>query len=123
MQDRRQRRVASDRLGNRLEPALDAAIERVVVPALVVRLMRLSRNPGWRGAKDSEPASPIAPALGHLGIDPKIVPTVGKAFPIGEAGLLQQPPHFRRAREGEAVTVDYVSERSEQFCHWGLPGD
>src|SRR5438552_14795806 len=121
MQDRGQRRVAADRVGDRLEPALETAIERVVVPALVVRLMRLAGNPHRGGAKDAEPAAPVTSAVGHIGIDTEIVPTGGKTLPVGEAGLLQRPPHFRRAHKGEAVALDLVSERSEQFYHWSLP--
>src|SRR5690348_6275638 len=121
MQDRGQRRVAADRIGDRFEPALEAAIERVVVPALVVRLVRLAGNPRRGGAKYAEPPAPVASAVSHVGIDAEVVPTGGKTLPIGEPSLLQQPPHFRRAHKGKAVALDLVSERSEQFYHWGPP--
>src|SRR5260370_14447305 len=119
-QDRGQGRMARGRVGDRFEPALDAAIERVIVAALVVRLMRLPGDPGWRGAKDPEPATAVAAAIGHVGVDPKIAPGRGKTLPIGKASLFQQPPHFRRTHKGKAVTLDCLSKRGEQFCHWRI---
>src|SRR6202035_3119013 len=64
LQDRGQRRVAGDRVAHRLEPALEAAIERVVVPALIVRLMRLANDSGRCGPKGGEAAAAVATAIG-----------------------------------------------------------
>src|SRR5260370_2826305 len=44
-EDRRQARPVADLRRDRLEPALDAAVQRVVVEALVWRRMRLARPP------------------------------------------------------------------------------
>src|ERR1700747_3728943 len=109
--------MARGRLGDRFEPALDAAVEGVVIAALVMRLMRLSDDPGRCGAKHPEPAAAVASAIGHVGIDAEIAPGCGKTLPIGKASLLQQSPHFRRTHKGKAVAPDCISERSEQACH------
>src|ERR1700730_6272981 len=107
-----------DRLADRFETALDAAIQRVVVAALIVRLMRLPGDPSRRGAKDPEPAAAIASTIGHVGVDPEITPTRGETLPIGKARLLQQSPHFWLAHEGKAVALHCPSERSERVRHW-----
>src|SRR5580700_648823 len=106
-----------DRLADRFEPPLDAAIERVVVAALVVRLTRLPGDPRRCGPKHPEPAAAVASAVGHVGVDPEIAPTRGETLPIGKASLFQQPPHFRRTDEGKAVALDCLSERSERVRH------
>ena len=116
-QDRGQGRVARNRVGDRFEPALDAAIERVVVAALIVRLTRLPGDPGRCGAKNPEPAAAVASAIGHVGVDTEMAPGRGKILPIGKAGFLQQQPHFRRAHESKAVAPYCVGDRSERVCH------
>src|SRR4051794_23266998 len=107
--------MVRDCLGNRLEPALEPAIERVVIAALVMRLMRLPDDSGWSGAKDPEPAAAVTPAIRHVGIETEVVPACGKIIPIGEAGFVEQPPHFRRANKSEAVSTHCVSNRRKQF--------
>ena len=80
----------ADRVGHRLEPALDAAVQRVVVAALVMRLVRLAHDPRrrWRGS--GEAAAAVAPAIGHEHVDAEIVPARGKRPPVAQPGRLQQ---------------------------------
>src|SRR5712692_8457194 len=101
--DRAQCRMDADRFADRLEPALDAAIELVVVAALVMRLMRLAQDPRRACAEAGEAAAAIAPALGNVGVDAEIVPAPGKAGPIAEPGSLEHRAHFGRAHQGETI--------------------
>src|SRR6185437_16973566 len=100
-----------------VEPPLDAAIERVVVAALVMRLVRLAHDRLGRRAKRRETAPAIAPAIGHKGVDAKVVPARGKAVPIGEAVLLEEFPHRRRAQKRKAVAPDRLGEGAELVGH------
>src|SRR5258707_11055380 len=85
--DRAQRGMRAARLRDRVEPALDPAIDRVVVAALVVRLVRLPEHPFGAGAKTRKAAAAGTPAIGHVGIDPQIVPALRKNIPNPETGL------------------------------------
>ena len=58
--------MACDGVGHRLEPAFDAAVERVVVAALVVGLMRLARDALLRKGEIGEATLPVAAAVGHV---------------------------------------------------------
>src|SRR5258706_13013237 len=98
--------MRADRFGNRLEPALDAAIQRVVVAALVVRLMRLAGDLGPAGAERGKATAAIAPAIGHEGIDTEIVPAARERIPIAQPRWLPHIAHLRRARKGETVAGD-----------------
>src|SRR5260370_42570385 len=98
--------MRADRLADRLEPAFDAAIERVVVAALVMRLMRLAGDLGTAGAERGKAAAAIAPAIGHEGIDAEIVPAAGERIPIAQPGRLQYAAHLRCMRIGEAAAGD-----------------
>src|SRR5215469_10646648 len=77
-EDRSQRLMTPDWFGNRFEPALDPAVQRVVVAALVMRLMRLAQKAGRRRAVAGKTAAPIAAAIGHVGVDTEIVPARGE---------------------------------------------
>src|SRR4029077_16150799 len=74
VEDRAQRGMRADPLGYRFEPALESAIDRVVVAALVMRLVRLPRDPLGAGAETGEAAAAVTPAIGHVAIDSEIVP-------------------------------------------------
>lgn len=79
-------RRARDDLGmHRLEPALDATDQRVVVDALIVRLMRLERDLVLARARRQSrmAASTVAMASGQVCVELKIVPAVYEARPIG----------------------------------------
>src|SRR6266550_8549020 len=105
--------MGRDRLDHRLEPAFDAAIQRVVVAALVMRLMRLAGNARRAGAETGEAAAAITPAIGHEGVDPEIVPTRGEAVPVAQPRPLQHGAHLRRARIGETVALDGLGDGFE----------
>ena len=81
-EDRLHRRMRTDRVGDRLEPAFEAAVQRVVVAALVMRLMRLADDLRAGGAKRGKAAAAVAPAIGHVGIDAEIAPAPREAVPI-----------------------------------------
>src|SRR5438477_488910 len=81
-EDRLHRRMRTDRVGDRFEPAFEAAVQRVVVAALVMRLMRLADDLGAGGAKRGKTAAAVAPAIGHVGIDAEIAPAPREAVPI-----------------------------------------
>ncbi len=74
-------RNAAPRLSSSIgvEPARDAAVQRVVVAALVVRLVRLALDPVGRGAEGGVAALPVAAAIGHVGVQPEIVPARANA--------------------------------------------
>ena len=74
--------MRTDRVGDRLEPAFEAAVQRVVVAALVMRLMRLTDDLRAGGAKRGKAAAAVAPAIGHVGIDAEIAPAPREAVPI-----------------------------------------
>src|SRR5580704_8556227 len=98
--------MLADRFADRLEPALDPAIERVVVAALVMRLVRLPDDPPGTGAKADEAAAAITPAIGHVGIDPEIVPASRKTIPSGEPRLFQHRAHLRGPHQRKTAVGD-----------------
>src|SRR5712691_8609521 len=105
--------MRADRLRYRVEPALDPAIDRVVVAALVMRLVRLSDDPLGARAKTGETATAVTPAIGHVGIDPEILPALRKAIPIREPGFFQHRAHLRFAHEGKPLTGDGLGDGDE----------
>src|SRR6266436_4943544 len=105
------------RLRDRVEPALDPAIDWVVVAALVVRLVRLPEHPLGAGAKTRKAAAAVAPAIGHVGIDPEIVPASRKTIPIRETGFFQDRAHLRLAHERKALTGDGLGDGGEPIGH------
>ena len=122
-QDRPHRRMRPDRLGDRLEPALDAAMQRVVIAALVMRLVRLARNALRARAKRGEAAAAIAPAIGHVGVEAEIVPTARETVPIAQPRLSQHAAHFRRVHIGKACAGNGLCDVGEPIGHrlmWSL---
>ncbi len=109
--------MRADRVGDRLEPAFDPAIQRVVVAALVMRLMRFARDRLPRGAKTGKAAAAIAPAIGHVHIDAEIVPTRRETVPIAQPGRFEQRAHFRGADERIPVAADGFGDGGEVIGH------
>src|SRR5690348_16178636 len=98
--------MRADCLGYRLEPALDPAIDRVVIAALIVRLMRFARDRLGSGAEARETPAAIATAIGHVRIDAEIVPARRKAVPVAQPGRVEQRAHFRSADKSVPVAAD-----------------
>src|SRR5579862_720517 len=115
--DRTQGGMRADPLGYRLEPALEPAIDRVVVAALVMRLMRLSGDPLGAGAETREAAAAVTPAIGHVAIDPEIVPAPRKIIPIGEPGSFQDRAHLGLAHDSKPRIGDGLGDRGEPVGH------
>src|SRR5215472_8301321 len=116
-QNRGERRVSRYGIGHRLEPALDAAVERVVIAALIMRLARLADDPAGAGAENAKPAAAVAPAISHIGVDAQIVPAGGKAFPVAQPGFVQYPLHLRSSDKGDAAISDRTRDRGQQLVH------
>src|SRR5690242_11401423 len=100
-EDRLHRRMRTDFFGDRLEPAFEAAVQRIIVTALVMRLVRLANDLAAGGAKRGKAAAAIAPAIGHVGIHAEIIPALSETVPIAQTGLfqplfLQDRAHLRR---------------------------
>src|SRR5260221_10091249 len=67
----------------RLEPALDAAMERVVIEGLVMRPMRLSYDRAIRcGRVDGMASLTISALVGHVRVELQVVPTRGEVIPV-----------------------------------------
>ena len=98
------RRAVGDLGLDRVEPAGDAAIERVEIPALIMRLRRLTRDRGVH-RKRPMPPLPVTPAIGHVGVYAQIVPAARKRVPFGEAGVVQHGRHVRCRRKHIAVAM------------------
>ena len=109
--------MTGDGIGNRLEPALDAAVERVVVAALIMRLMRLAHDPHRRRAQSGKAAAAITPAIGHVGVDAQIVPAGGERLPVAQIALAHQRAHLRRPDKGKAVLLDRVGKLPQRLAH------
>ena len=75
------------------EPALDAAVQMIVVERLVVRLMRAAGDQTLlAGVVDREPPSPIAAAVGRVGV------TIPRSFQLSaNAGQSAKVPKRSRA--------------------------
>src|SRR5579859_3373646 len=117
IQDRPHGGVSGDILADRLEPAREATIERVVIAALVVRLMGLARNACRRKREGRMPAPAIAAAVGHVGIEPEVVPAVGEAGPVAEPRLAQDGRHRVGLDEGKALLLQRNADRLKKPAH------
>jgi len=101
-----------DVVADRFEPAFDVALQRVVIQALVMRLMR----PAFDGAiaqrmKDRMAAAAMAADLGQINVRREVVPTVGEGVPVLQRAVLKQmAPHFRASDEAEALLAQGVRE-------------
>jgi len=94
-QDRAQARTRADLVGDRLEPARDTAVERVVLAILIVRLVGLA--PDCAGGGDGEhrvTAAPIAATVCRVAIELEVRPARGERRPVREGAV----PFEHRAR-------------------------
>ena len=108
------RRTFDDLCMHRLEPALDAADQRVVVDALVVRLVRLQRDFVFAGTRRQRgmAAPPIAMAVGQVSVQLKIVPAFGETLPVGQrTAIAEQRPHVICRNERESLSLDAIAQR------------
>ena len=108
--------------GDRREPARDPTVERVVVAALVVRLMRLALDARGRSREGREAPAPVATAVGHERVEAEVIPTRGERPPIAQPSAFQRGMHFRSPYKGEAVTADCVGDCSKEISHPQFPG-
>jgi hypothetical protein len=120
-EDRAQARAIADR-GDRLEPSGDATVQRVVIAALIVRLMRRANDAVVAGGVDRMAAAAIAAAVGHVGVDGEVVPTRGERLPVGQGTCgREEGLHRRRGHEREASPRDCGLERLDRrdpgFAH------
>ncbi len=113
LEDRAERMSAADLGRDRREPARDAAVQRVVVEALIVRLVRLPIDRAVAsGRKHGVPAAPIASPVGHVLVELEVVPAAGERIPVVErAKWLERPPHALGAHEDEAVLRQRLLQR------------
>ena len=97
-------------VGDGCEPALDPAIEQVVVAALVVRLVRLARDAAISHRKGGMTPPPVAAAVGHVAIQAKIVPArANSRHAAGASGMpcrRSAGAHLRCTQQREAVTSE-----------------
>jgi hypothetical protein len=108
LENRPQARARAELFFHRFEPSLDSAVQRVVVEALVVRLVRLARDGAlrWRGERRVTPA-PVPPAVGHVGVELEAIPAVGECVPVGErAEGLEDGAHCGAFDERKTARVD-----------------
>jgi hypothetical protein len=73
-----------DHLAHRSEPTLDSAMERVVVPALIVRLVGLTNDTFGRNGEGREVSAAITPAVGHMCVEAEVFPTCGERRPFSK---------------------------------------
>src|SRR5205807_1445418 len=73
--------------------------------------------PSGGGAERGEAAAAITPAIGHVGIDAKIVPAAGEGIPIAQPHRLQHAAHFGRVDIGEPVAGDGLGDVGEAVSH------
>ena len=114
---------------DRLEPALDAAGQRVVVEALIVRLMRRDTSARLSGARRQGcvPPPPVTVALRQVRVEQQIAPAGRKALPVGVP--CRRPPrrgeqsfHPRCGHERKAVAEDWVAQSDAcTICCVGHP--
>src|SRR5260370_28354252 len=109
--------MGCDRFDHRFEPAFDASVQRVVVAALIMRLMRLARYTCRAGAKTGKASAAVAPAIGHEGVDPEIVPARGEPLPLAHPRPFHHGAPFRRAGMGETVALDGLGDGFEPIGH------
>src|SRR5699024_2447939 len=99
--------VADARL-DRLEPALDAAVQRVVRPGLAMRLMRLADYAPVRGGGvHGVAAAAITAVIGHVPVAFEAVPAAGKIIPVIQRAMAQEDvAHGRPGQQHETVARD-----------------
>lgn len=108
------RGVRGDRLADRLEPAGDAAIERIIIPALVMRLVGFPLDCAAADREGGETAAAIAAAIGHIAVEPEVIPTIRETGPIPHSTGFQDGAHGVGLDLREAL-------RFQRPCDVGLP--
>jgi hypothetical protein len=99
---------------DRLEPALDAADELVVLARLVVRRMRLAYETALTRRRGEGAVAPAAVAmpLGKVCVEDELVPARGERGPVREGtGALERCANLRARGEGEAPFAEGCGER------------
>jgi len=94
-------RMGGDGLGHRSEPTFDSPIERVVVPALIVRLVRFANNAIGRNGEGREATAAVAAAVGHVCVDAEVVPARGEGWPFGKRRGRQERAKLLRGHKTE----------------------
>src|ERR1700761_820341 len=107
----------ADRIADGLEPALHAAIQRIVVAALVMRLVGLAEDASPAGTITGEATAPITTAIRHVGVNAEIIPTLGETGPIAQTGCFKDVLHFGRPHKGKAGAVDLPADQREGIVH------
>lgn len=106
------------------EPPLDAAVQRVVVAALVVRLVRLAPERDGRARarlEAREAALPVAAAVCHERVDAEVLPRRGEGRPPALLEL-EDLAHAGRAHEREALRSEGRAQIGEVVSgHGGRP--
>lgn len=72
------------------KPALDAAIEQVVIPALVMGLVFLAGDGVARDGEGRITAAAVTAAIRHVAVKTQMVPALGKSLPVRQAFMLKQ---------------------------------
>ena len=88
---------------DRREPAVDAAVQRVVADALVVRPVRLPRRREAVHREAGVAAPPVAAAVGHVLVGVEVVPAGGEVRPVRERIGAQPVAHLGGRQPGEAA--------------------
>ena len=91
--------MLADAVEHWVEPTFNVAVEDIVVTALIMWLMRLSGATFRTRAKDREPASAITPAIRHVPVKSKVVPTRRERLPVSPHALCLETGHYFRARQ------------------------
>ena len=86
--------MVRDGVPHRFEPARDAAVQRIEVAALIVRLVGLAPDRPGPDRERRESAFAVASAIGHVAVGPEVVPAGLEAAPILEPVTLQQRPRI-----------------------------
>jgi hypothetical protein len=111
-EDAAQAGAVGERRQHRFEPALDVALQRVVLEALVVRLVRFAPDAAVGiGGERGMPAPPVAAAGGEIGVRRQVVPAGGERGPVGQRLRWQQVAHGIGGDEGKAVALQPGMQR------------
>src|SRR5882757_1088458 len=105
LQNRLQSWMTGNFVFERQKPTFDAAIQRVVILTLIMRLMRLHHDAIARHCKRTKPSPPITSTIGHVSIHAKIIPTRSEGVPVLNCGARQQRAKFSRSRPSKATVA------------------
>ena len=111
-------RMDCDGLAHRSEPTFDSAVEWVVVPALIVRLVRLADDAFGGNGEGHEAAAAIATAVGHVCVEAEIVPARGEGWSFGKRRGCQQRAKLVRRRKTEPRRSKLLDDGHSMSGHW-----